>query len=333
MTATAASPPTKVANPPLRSWVPTMLLLAVLWGCSFLFIGVGIRELHPTYVTLFRVAAGAVTLLIIMAITRQRLPRSLKLWGHLFVLGATNAVLPFTLFGYGEQHIPSLLAGIWNGTTPLLVLPFAAFLFRTERFTAPKVAGLVVGFLGVLVVLGAWHGTGGADLAGQMMCFAASACYGFSVPYQHRFLASTSESGMALSAGLLISATAQLAVIAPLLAGGAPPSPLDLSPEVIASVLALGILGTGIALALNLRNIRIVGGSTASMVTYIIPVVAVIVGVLVLDEHVYWYQPVGAAVIMLGVAFSQGRFSRRRRQPEAEVPPVVVASGQVTPAD
>ncbi len=166
------------------------------------------------------------------------------------------------------------------------------------------------------------------------MCFAASACYGFSVPYQHRFLAGTSESGMALSAGLLISATVQLAVVAPLLSGGAPPSPLDLSPEVIASVLALGILGTGIALALNLRNIRLVGGSTASMVTYIIPVVAVIVGVLVLGEHVYWYQPVGAAVILLGVAVSQGRLSRRRRkESNPEVPPIVVASGQVTSAD
>ena len=312
-------------KPPLRSWLPSMLVLALVWGCSFLFIEVGIRELHPTYVTLGRVVAGALVLCLVLAASRQRLPRTARMWGHLAVLGFVGATVPFTLFAYGEQHVSSLLAGIWNGTTPLLVMLFAALLFRTERFTATRVTGLVVGFLGVLVVLGAWQGVGGADLAGQLMCLAASACYGVAVPYQQKYVTSSGESGLALSAGMLLMATAQLAVLAPLIAG-APPAPTTLSPEVIASVLALGAFGTGIAFVLNMRNIRIIGGSTASMVTYLIPIVAVIAGVLVLNEHLAWYQPVGAVVVLAGVAVSQGRFSRLRAPIPEPTPAAPIAA-------
>jgi drug/metabolite transporter (DMT)-like permease len=125
---------------------------------------------------------------------------------------------------------------------------------------------------------------------------------------------------------MLLMATAQLAVLAPLVAG-APPNPIELSPEVLGSVLALGALGTGIAFVLSLRNIRVIGGSTASMVTYLIPIVAVVAGVVVLDEQITWYQPVGAVVVLLGVALSQGRFRRRNRGTTAETGSAPTRSG------
>jgi drug/metabolite transporter (DMT)-like permease len=308
------------------SWLPGLVLLAAIWGCSFLFISVGIRELPPTYVTLARVTTGAVTLLVVLAVTRQRLPRSRRLWAHLVVAGAFGVALPFTLFGYGEQRVPSLLAGIWNGTTPLVVLPLAVLCFRTERFTLRRLAGLAIGFLGVLVVLGVWRGVGGAALAGQLMCFGAAACYGFAIPYQKRFLTDSGESGIALSAGLLIAATVEIAVVAPLVAG-APPDPLSLSWNVVASVLALGALGTGIAFVIHMRNIRLVGASTASLVTYIVPVFAIVVGVVVLGEQVRWYEPVGALVVLTGVAVSQGLFAR----PDVEHEPVAPPDAAVEP--
>lgn len=291
-------------KPSLWSWLPGFLALALIWGASFLFIKVGIRELHPLYVTLGRVSVGALTLLALLGATRDRLPRDLKLWGHLAVVAAVGVATPFTLFGYGEQRIPTVLAGIWNATTPLVVLPMAVLVFRTERMNSRRATGLVLGFIGVLVVLGAWQGASGGSFIGQLLCFAAAACYGVVIPYQKRFILRHDASGVALAAGQLVMATVQLAVIAPLVAGP-PAAPWRLSPEVIASVLVLGALGSGLSFVVNLRNIKLVGASTASMVTYLIPVVAVLIGVLVLDERLTWYQPVGAAIVLAGVAISQ----------------------------
>jgi drug/metabolite transporter (DMT)-like permease len=300
----------------VRAFLPGFLILAVIWGASFLFIKVGVRELHPLYLTLGRVGTGALTLLAVLVVTRDRLPRDPKLWAHVFVVGGAGIALPFTLFGFGEQRVSSVLAGIWNATTPLVVLPVAVLLFRTERLTLRGAIGIGLGFTGVLTVLGVWEGVGGSQLTGQLMCFAAAACYGLAIPYQKKFFAGRSESGVSLSAAQLLMATAQLAVVSPLLVG-APPMPTDLSLDVVGSVLALGALGTGVAFVLNMRNIRLAGASTASMVTYLIPIVATVIGLVGLDEGISWYQPVGALIVLVGVAVSQGlvsnRFSRASR--------------------
>jgi len=307
-------------KPPVRAWLPTMTALAAIWGCSFLFISVGVRELHPAYLALGRVIAGSLVLLLFLLFKREPLPRSPRIWAHTFVLGAIGSAIPWTLFGYGEERVPSLLAGIWNGITPLVVLPVAVLVFRTEKFTLQRVLGLLVGFAGMMIVLGAWNLHGGADLAGQLFCMAAALFYGIAIPYQKRFIAGSNLSGTALSAGLLLCATVQLAVVAPLVAGHAPPKPWSLSIEVISSVIALGALGSGVAFVLSLRNIRLIGASMSSMVTYLMPIFAIIVGVVVLDEHLTWYQPVGALVVLTGVAVSQGvirvaRSGRKQKTP------------------
>jgi drug/metabolite transporter (DMT)-like permease len=296
-----------------------MLALAAIWGCSFLFISVGVRELHPLYLALGRVVAGSVVLVAILAVKRQSLPRDPRLWAHSFVLGAVGSAIPWTLFGYGEQRIPSLLAGIWNGITPLIVLPIAVLIFRTETFSLQRVVGLILGFGGMLVVLGAWNVHGGADLVGQLLCMLAAVFYGFAIPYQKRFIAGTTLSGTALSASLLICAAVQLAIVAPIVTRQAPPVPWSLSIEVVLSVVALGALGSGLAFVLSLRNIRLIGASRSSMVTYLMPVFSIIVGVIVLHEHITWYQPVGALIVLLGVAVSQGLLRTIRRKPELAV--------------
>ncbi len=308
--AAAAGPPT--APTPTPRWLPGFFALAVIWGSSYLFIKVAVEELHPLHLTLFRVAVGAATLTVIVLATGDRLPRDLRLWAHLFMVAGVGVALPFTLFGYGEERVDSTLAGLWNATTPLVVLPMAVLVFRTERMTLNRVLGLLLGFTGVLVLLGIWQGVEGTQLTGQLMCFAAAACYGVSIPYQKRFVTGGSQSGVSLALAQLLLATGQLAVIAPLVAG-APPAPWTLSAEVIASVLALGALGTGIAFILMFRTIRTAGASTASMVTYLIPLVATVVGIVVLGEQLSWYQPVGGLIVLAGVAVSQGLLSNRRR--------------------
>ena len=306
---------------PVRSWLPGFLALAVIWGSSFLFIKVGVAELHPLYVTLGRVAIGALTLLSALAVTRTPLPRDLRLWAHLTVVGTFGVALPFTLFAYGEERISSTLAGIWNATTPLVVLPLAVLVFRTEPMTRRRVVGLVLGFLGVLVILGVWQGVGGGALTGQLMCLGAAACYGVAIPYFKRFVAGGAESGVAISAAQVLTATAVLAVVAPIVAGR-PPAPNELSLDVIGAVLALGALGTGIAFVIHTRNIRLAGASTASMVSYLIPVVATLAGVLVLGERLAWYQPTGAAIVLVGVAVSQGMLRWPARRPARAEHPV-----------
>lgn len=305
-----------------RSWVPPFILLAMIWGSSFLFIKVGVRELHPLYVTLGRVAAGALVLLLVLLVTRDRLPRDPRLWGHLAIVAAVSSAVPFTLFGYGEQRVSSVLAGIWNATTPLIALPMAVLAFRIEKMTGRRAVGVALGFLGVLVLLGVWRGVGGVELTGQLMCFGAAACYGIGVPYQRRFVTARSESGVALAATQLLLATAQMAIVAPLVAG-APTAPTSLSGEVVGSVLALGALGTGLAYVLMFRVIRGAGATTASTVTYVIPLFATLIGVVVLGEHLSWYEPVGGLVVLAGVAVSQGGLRLPKRAPAIR-PPVSV---------
>ena len=292
--------------------MPGFIALGAIWGSSFLFIKVGVGELHPTYVTLARVALGAATILLVLLVLRERLPRSPRVWAHLLVVGAVGVAFPFTLFAYGEQRIPSLLAGIWNATTPLVALPLAALVFRTERLTARKVAGVGLGFAGVLVLLGVWQGVSGAVLTGQLMCFGASCCYGFAIAYLKRFVATGQFSGLSLVAGQTLAATAVMAVLAPLV-GGAPPDPTELSGEVIGSLVALGALGSGVAFLIHYRNIRLVGASAASLVTYLIPLFAVLAGVAVLRESLVWYQPVGTLIVLSGIAIMQGLPQGRRR--------------------
>jgi drug/metabolite transporter (DMT)-like permease len=302
----------------LRDWLPAYLCIALLWGCSFLFIKVAVGQLHPLYVSLARVGVGALTLLAVLAVTRQRLPRDPRLWAHLGVVAVLMNTAPFTLFGFGEQRVSSVLAGIWNATTPLFTLLVTLSVFRQERPTRSRMLGLAVGFVGVLVVLGVWRGVGGAGLAGQLMCGGAAVCYGFGLPYTRRFVAGRAESGLSVAAAQLVVATAQLAVLAPLLAG-APAAVTGLRPPVVASVLALGALGTGIAFALNYRVIRVAGTTTSASVTYLMPVVSTAAGAVLLGEPLTWYEPVGALVILAGVAIAQGALGalvrRRGLQP------------------
>jgi drug/metabolite transporter (DMT)-like permease len=321
------------------AWLPSFLALAAIWGTSFLFIKVGVRELHPLWLTFARVAAGTLTLLVVLvvlAVTRDRLPRDARLWGHVFVVAALGVSVPFTLFGFGEQRVSSVLAGIWNAATPLVALPLAVLLFRTEKLNRRRAVGIATGFAGVLVVLGVWRGVGGTQLTGQLMCFGAAMCYAVAIPYQKKFVAGSANSGVALATMQLLLALGQLAVVAPLLAG-APPAPTSLSLQVVLCVLALGALGTGLAFVLNLRVIRVAGASTSASVTYLMPVIATLVGVLILGEHLHWNQPAGAAVVLAGVAISQGALSRRRPAPtlhegEAAAVPVVDAPlGRASP--
>jgi drug/metabolite transporter (DMT)-like permease len=329
------SVPSTALAMPLRRWLPGMLGLALIWGSSFLFIKVGVSALHPFWVAFGRVASGAAALLVVMTIQRARLPGTPAAWAHNAVVSVVGIAAPFTLFAYGEQRVSSTLAGIWNSVTPLVVLPLAVFAFRTERMTTRRTVGLALGLVGALVILGVWRGIGGSSLAGQLMCLAAACCYGVSIPYTKRFVAPLPHSGVVMSACQLIIASAVLAVAAPLVSGAAP-EVSSLPWTVVGAVVVLGAVGTGLAFVINMRNIRLVGASTASMVTYIIPVFATVAGVVVLHEHLQWFQPIGALVVLVGVAVSQNAFRRRTvvvADPGLPGGPAIEPQAHTDPAD
>jgi drug/metabolite transporter (DMT)-like permease len=284
------------------SWQPQFALLAAIWGSSFLLIKVAVESLSPLQVALGRTVFGCAAVLCVLGLRRQRLPFSPVEWLHLFVVALLFNSLPFFCFAWGETHTSSVLAGIWNATTPLWTLPFALLFVREEPPNRAQAVSVVVGFVGVLTVLGPWRGAGGSALAGNLACVAGAACYGLGFAYSRRHLTRLHEP-LTLSAGQLVCATVQLAVVTLPVDGW----PGHVSLKSLGSVAALGALGTGVAYLLNYAVIRAAGITVASTVTYVVPLFSTVLGVVVLSEPLHWNAPVGGAIVLLGAALAQNR--------------------------
>ncbi|HEX5568128.1 MAG TPA: DMT family transporter, partial [Streptomyces sp.] len=210
--------------------------------------------------------------------------------------------------------IPSTLAGICNATSPLWGMALSLVALSEDRPTRLRVAGLGLGFLGVLTVLGAWQGFHGLDAGGTAMALLASLSYPVGWIYVRRTLAGSSESHLSLTGGQLLLATVQLAVVTPLFTRL--PSHLPVVP--LLAIAALGALGTGFAMLVQYGLVAEVGPTTAQMVTYFVPIIATAAGVAVLGEHLTWSTPVGALIVLAGAALTQARKRRRESLPRPE---------------
>lgn len=309
---------TVVAPPPLRAWLPGLVALGALWGASFLFIKVAVGEIHPLWIAAGRLIFGGLVLGGILLVQRRGLPRDPRAWLVNGVVGVVGCALPFTLFAYAGERIPSLLSGLWNSTTPLVVLPLAVLVFRTEPFTVRRLVGLLLGLTGSLVILGVWDLAGAShDVLGQLMCLAASVCYGASTAFTRRYVSPRGEPAVVAATLQMITGAVVQVPLALLVTGVPTPGPVSL-----AAVIALGALGTGIGFLMNLRNIALLGASAASSVTYLVPLFAAVIGVVVLHEQLTWHQVLGGFVVLVGVAVAQGLFRRAR----TDIPPTVAAT-------
>ena len=217
-------------------------------------------------------------------------------------------VFPGVLFAYAEVRVTSILAGIINAATPLATLIVILLLFRDEKPKNYQLLGLLFGAVGVATVLGVWRGLGHNSLVGVLALLAAVTCYGFSFPFTRKYV---------LPLGLRpdVMATTQITVASITLLpfflyNGISNDQFKVIP--VLSMLALGAIGTGIAYIWNFQIITAAGSSIASTVTYITPLVAVIVGVIFLGEGITWNEPIGALLVVLGAAISQGRLKRRK---------------------
>ncbi|CAL9373740.1 hypothetical protein SUDANB21_00922 [Streptomyces sp. enrichment culture] len=313
VTATTTAPdPTGSAGVPASSrprldWRLRFAALSLIWGFSFLLIKVGTQGYAPFQVTLGRLAFGTAVLAVAMAVRREGLPRGARTWMHLAVAGFLLNALPFSLFAFAELTIPSTLAGICNATSPLWGMALSLVALREDRPTRVRVAGLGLGFLGVLTVLGAWQGFHGLDARGTTLALLASLSYPVGWIYVRRTLAGSSASHLSLTGGQLLLATVQLAVVTPLFTSA--PSRLALGP--LLAIAALGTLGTGLAVLIQYGIVAEVGPTTGQMVTYFVPVIAAAAGILLLGETLTWSTPVGAAVVLAGAALTQVKPKRR----------------------
>lgn len=298
---TQSPAPVPVRPRPRLGWRLRFGALSLIWGFSFLLIKVGTQSFAPFQVTLGRLVFGTAVLAAAMAVKRERLPRGARLWGHMAVAAFFLNALPFSLFAYSELTIPSTLAGICNATSPLWGMALSMVALSEDRPTRVRVAGLGLGFLGVLTVLGAWQGFHGLDARGTAMALLASLSYPVGWIYVRRTLAGSGNSHLSMTGAQLLLATVQLAVVTPLFTS----VPAHFAPVPLLAVAALGALGTGLAVLIQYGLVAEVGPTTAQMVTYFIPVIATAAGVAILGESLRWTTPVGAVIVLAGAALTQ----------------------------
>ncbi|MFJ4273395.1 DMT family transporter [Streptomyces coelicoflavus] len=327
--ASSAPVPVPVPAKPRRvlDWRLRFGALSLVWGFSFLFMKVGTESFAPFQVTLGRLAFGAAVVAAAMAVKRERLPRGAWTWVHLTVAGFLLNALPFSLFAFSELTIPSSLAGICNATSPLWGMALSLVALSEDRPTRRRVAGLGVGFLGVLTVLGVWQGFHGLDVTGTALALLASLSYPVGWIYVRRTLACSSHSHLSLTGTQLGLATLQLAVVTPLFTSV--PASFPVLP--LLAVAALGVLGTGLAFLIQYDLVAEVGPTTAQMVTYFTPVIATAAGVALLGESLSWSTPVGAVIVLVGAALTQSRSGTRRGEaaPAPQAPSPVRRTSRV----
>jgi drug/metabolite transporter (DMT)-like permease len=292
-----------------RAWIG-FWILAVIWGSSFLFIRIGVEQLTTFQVVFIRTGIAAIGLNIVAYARGKRLPTDWKGIRDLLVLGIVNTVFPFVLITWGEKSIESSLAAILQGTAALFTMVVAHFVFVDERITPRKIAGLAIGFLGVVIL--ATRSTKGEvlkvdptlHLLGQLAIVVASFCYALGGTYSRKAIQNRLEPIIAAAGAMTVTAiiTGILTYVSPAL-GGPVPTPLsDLTPRVLTAMIALGFINTFVAYIIFYSLIPAIGAAKTSMVTYVIPAVGLVLGAIFLKEPIDFSLVLGAIMIVGSIA-------------------------------
>ena len=277
-----------------------LLALSVLWGGSFLFVGLAVRELPPLTIVVARVALAALALHMVLRAAGGAIPRDRRVWAAFFGMAVLNNAIPFTLIAWGQSHIASGVASILNATTPLFTVLVAHWLTIDEPATPRKIAGVVVGFLGVAVMIGADAMRSlGVNVLAQLAMLAAAISYAFAGVYGRRFKALGVEP-MATAAGMLTASTLMLTPA--MLIVDRPwtlPAP---SAATVAALLGLALISTALAYILYFRLLASAGATNLLLVTFLIPVSAILFGATLLGERLAPRHFLGMALIGCGLA-------------------------------
>lgn len=301
-----------------RVWA-MLLTLAVLWGGSFFFNAVAVRELPSFTLVWLRVAMAAATLLLVLRLLGQRMPTEGRVWAAFFGMGLLNNVVPFVLIVWGQHHIASGLASILNATTPLFTILVAHLLTPDEKLTPPKAVGVVVGFVGAVFMVGpdALGGLG-TGVTAQLACLAGALTYAFAGIFGRRF----KQMGVAPMATATGQVCASTVLLLPLMLVVDHPWTLAL-PHVAtwAAVVGVGILSTALAYVLYFRILAAAGATNLLLVTFLIPVTAILLGAMVLGETLLPRHFGGMALIGAGLACIDGRLPQLLFRPRRQKAP------------
>jgi drug/metabolite transporter (DMT)-like permease len=282
-----------------------LVALSVLWGGSFFFNGVAVRELPTFTVVVSRVALAAVILLIALRAGGIRIKMSPGLWGAFFVMGLLNNVIPFSLFVWGQSHVASGVAAILNATTPLFTVVVAHLLTPDEKLTYGRIVGVVVGLIGVAIMIGAdaLHALG-TDILAQTACLAGALSYAFAGIFGRRFKV-MGVSPIETAAGQV---TASSLLLLPIMLIVDKPWNVPMpSVAAIAALIGIASLSTALAYILYFRILQTAGATNLLLVTFLIPVSAIILGTIVLGETLQSKHLLGMALIGCGLASIDGR--------------------------
>lgn len=316
----------------LKEW-GAFALLGLVWGSSFLWIKIGVGNngepflgfpipaeamaFGPFLLVAFRLLFGVLGLLVVFAFQRQALPTERKIWLAYLFMGFFNTALPFVLITWGETKIDSSLASILNGTVPLFTIVIAHFWLHDEKITLPRIAGLVVGFIGVVVLVSRDFSPQGlvGNIWGQLAVIAASISYALAITFSRKYLRGQPP---VLQSLLVLSIADVFLWIATPLAE----SPLQLPslPIIWFAVIWLGLLGSCLAYLLFFYLINAWGPTRASLVTYVFPVIGLLLGILLLGEEADWRLFVGAGLVVAGIVVVNAKtFLQFAPKPKAAV--------------
>jgi drug/metabolite transporter (DMT)-like permease len=282
-----------------------IVLLGAVWGCSFLFNAILVRELGPIWISGLRTLIGALGCWLFFVATRRTLPLDPKLYAQLLVLGILNYAIPFTLFPIAAPHVASGIIGVINGMTPMTTVLVSQFWPGAEKATGSKMVGVLIGFVGAVILASPSFGDGSAtQLWAIGACLLATFCYALTLNYARRFKAvdSTTVAASSLTAASLVT------IPIAFLSEGVPVITL---PETWAALVAIGLLSSTFAFLLLYWLLPRVGATNMSLNTYITPISAILLGVFVLHESFELVHVLGIVVIFVGLVIMDGRLVKR----------------------
>jgi drug/metabolite transporter (DMT)-like permease len=301
------------------SHLALLVILSVIWGSAFALVKVVLEDVEPLTLVAGRLTGAAIFLSIVLALTDHQLPRTREAWTAFALLGVINNVYPFVLLSWGQQHIDSSLAAILTATMPLSTVIFA--LSIGERMTADRVAGLLVGFAGVFLLIGGdLRDITESSTLGQLAIIAGVLGYSFGTVFARRYLQNADPIATA-NGQMLVGA----AVMLPLALGIDRPFDISVSLKTALAWGTLGVVASGVAYLLFYRLVQQVSATQASMVSYLIPISAVVIGAAFLDERLAATSFLGLALIIAGVWIVNGGgewLLERLRRPARRVEPV-----------
>lgn len=288
----------------LAEWI-MLITLSIVWGGSFLFVGIAVEDLPPMTIVLIRVGCSALLLHLILKIQGISFPVEIKILTAFLILGLFNNVIPFTLIVWGQTHLASGLASILNATTPIFAVVVAHFYTSDEKLKPHKFAGVILGFLGVVIMIGAdVFADIGNDVFAQIAVLLAALSYAISGIFGRRF-GKMRISPINVATGQV---TASSLIILPMVIVMDQPWTLPMpGRETLLSLVGLVVLSTVLAYILYFKILERAGATNLLLVTFLVPISAIFFGITILDEALTWRQMIGALVIMSGLVMIDGR--------------------------